>query len=134
MKIRSLHHQELVAMNKSDIRLIIGIIAFTLIPLIIFVTKEQKDEKTAVIYYQNEVIQTIDLTRKESKEYIVEGKNGPVIIEVNNGRIRVKQEDSPLHICSKQGYISKNTETIVCLPNKIVILIQDKNSLDTVVR
>ncbi len=121
-------------MNKNDVKLIIGIIIFTIIPLIIFSLKDQKKDTVAHVYYQNELIQTIDLTKNEKKEYIVEGENGPVVIEVDQDRIRVKQEESPFHICSKQGYISKSTETIVCLPNKIIIQIKDKESIDTVVR
>lgn len=121
-------------MNKNDVKLIIGIIILTIIPLAIFSAKDQEGEKVAHIYYQNELIQTIDLTKNEKKEYIVKGENGPVVIEVDEEKIRVKQEESPLHICSKQGYIQNSTETIVCLPNKIVIQIKDKESIDTVAR
>lgn len=121
-------------MNKSDVKLIIGILSITIIILFCFSKIDQKKAKMAVIYYQNEVVETIDLSKKEIKEYKVNGKNGPIIIEVNDGKIRVKEEKSPLHICSKQGYISKSTETIICLPNEIVIQIEEKDTVDTVVR
>lgn len=121
-------------MNKNDVKLILGILVVTIIPILIFSIIDQKSDKIAVVYYRNEVIKTIDLSKKENKEYTVEGENGKVVIEVNQDKIRVKQENSPLHICSKQGYISKSTETIVCLPNKIVIQIKEKDTIDTVVR
>lgn len=121
-------------MNKSDLKLIVSILGITIIFLAIFSMIQKQEAKTAVIYYQNEVVQIIDLTQNEQREYIVEGANGPVVIEVNKGKIRVKQEESPLHICSKQGYISKNAEMIVCLPNKIIIQIEAKDIIDTVVR
>ena len=54
-------------------------------------------------------------------------------IEVKNKKIRVITENSPLHLCSKQGFISKSYETIVCLPNKIVIKIENDKNLDGVV-
>ena len=121
-------------MNKSDFKLIVVILSITIVLVFLRFIMDNQNAKTAIIYYNNEVIKTIDLSLQETKEYTVTGENGPVVIEVNNGKIRVKQENSPLHICSKQGYISKSTETIVCLPNKIVIQIKESDSPDTVVR
>ena len=46
------------------------------------------------------------------------------------------EEESPLHLCSKQGFIEESYESIVCLPNKIVIKISSKKKkdLDTILR
>ena len=63
-----------------------------------------------------------------------EGYNGKVKIVVNNNKIKVSEEKSPKHLCSKQGYISKTYEQIICLPNKIVIEIKDNDTVDTVVK
>lgn len=121
-------------MNKSDWILIITI-AFLCILWIVFpFAKQEPSQKIAVVYYKNKEIKTIPLNQNETKEYEVVGENGKIQIEVKNGKVRVKQENSPLHICSKQGFIEKSTETIVCLPNKIVIKIKEKDPLDTIVR
>ena len=69
----------------------------------------------------------IDLTKDD--EYSVTGYNGDVLIEVKNGMIRVKKENSPLNICSKQGFVKDMP--IICLPNKIVIKLGN-NELDSV--
>ncbi len=45
-------------------------------------------------------------------------------------KIRVKKENSPNHICSKEGYISDSSRTLVCLPNKIIIKITNDNTDD----
>ena len=47
--------------------------------------------------------------------------------------IRVKEETSKYHICSKQGFVKDNTP-IICMPNKIIIKIDYKENLDSVVR
>lgn len=121
-------------MNKSDLFLIITVTFLCILWIIVpFLLTEEK-EKIAVVYYKNKAIKTIPLDQTGTKEYQVTGENGIVQIEVKEGKIRVKQENSPLHICSRQGFIEKSTETIVCLPNKIVIKIEEKDSLDTVVR
>lgn len=119
-------------MNKKDVLLIIFLLIFSLGLLLFLKLIPAKDSK-ALVYYNDEVILEIILDEKE-EVYKVDGYNGEVIIEKKNKKIRVNEEVSPLHICSKQGYISKSYESIVCLPNKIVIKIVDNETIDTVVR
>ncbi len=123
-------------MNKNDLKLIIIILAIAIIVLFMIAIIDKESNKQALVYYDNNLVLVIDLTNKEEKEYIVEGYNGPVKIITNNGKVKVEEEDSPLHLCSKQGFIEKSYETIVCLPNKIIIKISSKeqNNLDTVLR
>ena len=80
------------------------------------------------------MILKIDLSEDE-KIYEVEGYNGPIIIKAGNGKVMVEEEDSPKHLCSKQGYISKNYESIICLPNKIIVKIETKDgNIDTIIK
>ncbi len=115
-------------MKISDIILIILVILIAT-TMIIFNKKEDSDQ--ALVYYENDLVLKIDLN--QNKEYDVEGYNGNVHIVVMNKKIKVEEENSPKHICSKQGFISSSNETIVCLPNKIVIKIESKDKLDTVI-
>lgn len=115
-------------MNKSDIKLIaVLIVTFIFLSLILNINTSKGN--VAQIYFNDKLIKTVDLKKNDS--FIVEGFNGPVKIIVKNNKIKVVNEDSPNHICSKQGYISSSYETIVCLPNKIVIKIIDNNKIDT---
>lgn len=115
-------------MNKSDKKLII-ILLIVLIILFIFKLIIKTYNNYAYVYYENNIIKTIDLT--VDNIYTVDGNNGDVIIEVKNNKIRVIEENSPLHICSKQGWVSDGTP-IVCLPNKIVIKITSNNEYDAI--
>ncbi len=123
-------------MNKSDLKLIIVIILIAIIILFMVAIFNNNSNKKALIYYDNDLVLTIDLTEKEKKEYFVDGYNGVVKIITEDGKIKVDEEESPLHLCSKQGFIDKTYETIVCLPNKIVIKIVSSktNDLDTILR
>jgi hypothetical protein len=56
---------------------------------------------------------------------VVDGALGDVFIEVEGGRFRVEKETSPYHLCSIQGWVQYANIPIVCLPNKIVIIIQN---------
>ncbi len=121
-------------MNKSDIKLVVIILSITLLfllPTVLF----RKNANKAYVYYDNKLIKEIDLSLDETREYKINGYNGEVIIESKKNKIRVKKESSPLHLCSKQGYISSSLETIVCLPNKIVIKIDSTDTkVDAIVR
>ncbi len=116
-------------MKKSDVILIITILIIS--SLIMLIWFKKKEGNKAIVYYDSKAILQLDL--KQNGIYEVEGAKGKVKIEVNSHGVRVVAENSPYHICSRQGYIKKSYETIVCLPNKIVIKIANEE-IDTVVR
>ena len=120
------HQKELQNMNKNDFKLIFILIIFI---IILFPFFNIKNNDKALVYYKNELILSIDLNI--DKTYEVNGKNGTVKIVVKDNKIKVDSENSPKHICSKQGYISKSYESIVCLPNEIVIKIENKEEIDS---
>lgn len=117
--------------NKFDIILVLIIICISTI--FIFISKlNSKKGTSALVYYDNKLVKKIDLSI--NKSYNIKGYNGNVKLIVKKGKIKVAKEKSPLHLCSKQGYISKSNESIICLPNKVVIEIDSKKDIDTVVK
>ncbi len=124
-----------ISMNKSDFKLILFVTIVTISFILLAKIDFSKGQKIAKVYYDNELIKTIDLSIDSNHQYKVKGYNGDVIIEAKLNSIRVMDEVSPLNICSKQGWVSSHYEVIVCLPNKVVIKIESEESpVDTVVR
>ncbi len=115
-------------MNKYDLILCISV--FLVAGILLILTKLPKDGTNAIVYYENKEVLRIDLSINNT--YTVSGYNGDVTLEVKDKKIRVLDEVSPKHLCSKQGYISNSYESIICLPNKIVVKI-DNNDIDAVV-
>ena len=115
-------------MNKQDIILCLSIFIIALLVLVFI--RLPKKGNAAIVYYDNKEILKINL--KIDNTYTVEGYNGDVTLEVSNGKIKVSDEISPKHLCSRQGYISNSYESIICLPNKIVVKIDD-SEIDAVV-
>ena len=106
-------------MKKADKVLIVCIMVvsvFLCVPL--FLSKN--DSAYASVYVKEKNVLRIDLSK--DKSYVV------------NGKVRVSQEKSPHHYCSKQGYVSDANVPIVCLPNETVVKIEDKTSQDTVIQ
>ena len=64
-------------------------------------------------------------------EYAING--GTNIIEVKDGKVRMTEALCPNHLCVKQGWIRYGAQSIVCLPNKVVVRIEGaENGLDFV--
>ena len=77
----------------------------------------------ARITLDGKLVEEIDLSAvTEPYTFTVEGPGGFTnTIEVEPGRIRVREAGCPDQVCLGQGYISDGTVPIVCLPNKLVI-------------
>lgn len=120
-------------MNKNDLKFIFILLFIGVFVLLMTRLKQTNESKMAYVYYDSNLVLTIDLSLEE-KEYTIKGANGDVLISAGDGKIKVEEENSPYHLCSKQGYITSSYETIVCLPNKVVIEIKDNESLDSIVK
>jgi hypothetical protein len=46
---------------------------------------------------------------------------GNMVVEHNGGRVRIVSADCPRKFCSHSGWISGPGQTIVCVPNKVLI-------------
>lgn len=111
-------------MTKAD-KILIVLLMVTSLLLFIPILNNAPASNTAVVTVSNEKVLRIDLS--QDKEYEVNGTNGKVHIEVKDNQVRVTQENSPQHICSKQGFVSDPNVPIVCLPNDTVVTIEADN-------
>ena len=77
----------------------------------------------ARVTLDGKVVEEIDLSAvTEGYTFTVEGPGGFTnTIQVEPGRIRVREAGCPDQVCVNQGYISDSTVPIVCLPNRLVI-------------
>lgn len=120
-------------MKKADKILISFFLVLSIVLLIpLFFT--HTSGSYAVVKVRNEEKLRLDLSQDGT--YSVDGTLGPVNIVVQSGKVKVDQENSPHHYCSKQGFVSSSTVPIVCLPNETVITIESgqMESEDTVIQ
>jgi len=82
----------------------------------------------AVVEY-NGKIEYISL----NKDRIIALENG-IVLEVKDGRIRVKDSDCPKKICVKHGWLRYANDVIVCIPNETIIYLKKKSDLDFITR
>ena len=118
---------------KRDIMLIATLIIVCAAFLIInFVVK--KDGITAVVKVDGNIVYMLPLDKNAS--VTVEGyQGGSNTVVIENGTVYMKDADCPDKLCEKTGKISKNGETIVCLPHRVVVEIQGgEGNVDSLVR
>ena len=61
----------------------------------------------------------------ENQTFVVTDENHSYnTIVIENGQVWIDQADCPDKLCVKQGKISKNGQSIICLPHKLTILVQ----------
>ena len=53
-----------------------------------------------------------------------EGQGFRNVVEVAQGRVRVAEADCPDRLCVRQSWISREGESIVCLPHKLVVTVR----------
>lgn len=61
---------------------------------------------------------------------IIIGENVKNVLTIEDGKADMTEADCPDHLCVQQKNIYRDGETIVCLPNKIVVTIISDESSD----
>lgn len=117
--------------KRNDFILIFGLLAFCLLFLLFSIIFSSKNDLVANVYYDDEIILTVSLDKDNS--YKVNGSLSEMIIIVQDKKIKVLESDCKDHICVNQGFIFRENQTITCLPNKIFIKLEKKDSLIDVV-
>lgn len=90
----------------------------------------KKAEGTVANVYQDGVcVYSVDLSGvREAYELTVTYGEHYNMIQIDRGRIAVKEADCPDGICVQTGYISDSAMPIVCLPHRLVIRLEEKSA------
>lgn len=106
---------------RNDIILISSLLAVTVGTLIPIMLLQKKDNLTAHVYVQNDLVESIDLSKKEDKYYYVMGTHSRVTIHTKDGAIAIVEGNCPHHDCENMGYVRTTNRPIVCAYNGVYI-------------
>jgi len=118
--------------NKSKIRydiiLIIGLLVITMV-IAMAVRFTQKTGKTVVVSVDGVVKYTFPLD--EDLEFEIEGyEGGTNYLVIKDGEAYLTEASCPDLLCVHMGKISSQGQSIICLPNRVVVEIRDDNESD----
>ena len=110
--------------TRNDIIFIAAILLTVLIAaLVLFLLKTPGD--TVIVTVDGKPFGEYPLNEDRTVE--IKNGNGYNILVIENGKAYVKSASCPDGICSSHRPIGSNGESIICLPNKVVIEIRTSN-------
>lgn len=114
-------------MKRNDWFLAVGIIFAALIVMIVQILSSDSSGQIVTITADGKMYGTYSLY----SEKIIEIGSGNRIL-IQNGTVRMEWADCPDQICVHHKEISRNGESIICLPNRVAVTIDGgrKNELD----
>ena len=118
-------------MKKMDFILIFTIILLAAIGLFVYSVLGKKTPGNVIVEVGGEVYGEYELD--ENEEVLIHDTN---VLHIENGIVQMYEANCPDQICVDHAPISKNGETIVCLPNKVIVTITEgeDSELDAVVK
>lgn len=123
-------------MKRNDILLIAGILLLALLATGFYYLIYQESGDMVQISVNGNVIKTFPLD-SDTTYTIKLTDGGTNTLEIKDGSARITEADCPDKLCVHQKKISRQGETLVCLPHKTVVTITSaskKATLDGVAR
>ena len=108
-------------MKKKDFILIFIILLIVVASFGINHFTNAKSGKQIEIYVDNELYKTYDIDDED--EIKIESEEGYNVVKIHNHGAQITEASCPDKVCIHEGFITKPSESIVCLPNKVHIKI-----------
>lgn len=111
---------------RNDIILICSVIVFTLI-ILVAITLINKTGSEVIIEQNSKQVAVLDLN-KDQEYNLYNGDKICNTVVIKNGEAYMIYTDCKDKICVNHNKISKNNESIICLPNKIIVTVTNSNN------
>ena len=99
-------------LKKADIVVFVLIIVLCVLSFFFLFSNSGK---TVVIKQQNEIVATLPLNK--DTVYTLEGNT----VVIKDGKVFMESANCPDKLCVKHTAINSSAESIVCLPNRVII-------------
>ena len=112
--------------TKNDILLIIGMLLVSGLLMLVLLLSQERGS-TVVISVDGKDVKSFSLD--EDTRFVIDGYHGGSnVLVIENGEAFLESASCPDKLCVNMGKISKVGQSIICLPNKVVIEIRGKES------
>ena len=132
MKKRSLY-----SICRNDIFLAAAFaLAAVLLLLLFFTSQNGTNADTVVITIDGQKYEEYSLDKDQT--ITIDNERGKNVIQIINGTVMMIEADCPDGYCISKGSISRNGNTIVCLPHRLVVEIklskQEEDDIDIIAK
>ena len=115
---------------RNDLILIVSLLLVAVVSLILVLSSRQKSNLIAKVTVQNEVVEVIDLSKKEDKDYVIHGLKGDLVVHTHDGAIAITQSSCPHQDCVNMGYVNDTNHPIICAYNAVTVVIDGESDVD----
>ena len=117
---------------RNDLILIGSLLIVAILSLVLVLSLRKKNNLQAKVFVQNEVVEVIDLSKKEEQDYYVKVLKTMVHIHPKNGGIAIVESGCPHQDCVNMGYVYETNRPIICAYNAVYIVIEGKPAINDV--
>jgi hypothetical protein len=114
-------------MKRTDL-ILIGIILVLAAAGLFYINANKTNGDKVVIKVQGEVYKELPLNKDTTLE--IQGLGGTNILVIKDGYADMTDADCPDKLCVQQSRISKDGESIICLPHQVVVEIESSETND----
>lgn len=118
-------------MKKADFIIIGAVVVVAAVMLIILYGSSSNLGSYVQIEIDGKITETLPLDEDTEKKITTEN-GGTNTLVIKDGRAKMVEANCPDGICKNHKAISRNGESIICLPHKVVVSVVDNNSDDEI--
>ena len=119
---RSTGKNQGIKMKKKDIILIAAVLAISLISFAA-IKMTQKDGKEVIVTVEGKEVYKTSI--KKDQIYQIPEENGTNVMQIKDGKVTMIEATCPDHYCMRQKAVDEHGGSIICLPNKVVIEVEN---------
>ena len=109
-------------MKKHDFILIATILTAA---ILLFAALHFLPQRGAAVQIEVNQKVTATLPLNTDTEYKIKTENGTNTLVIRDGKAQMREADCPDKICVHHRPVSKNGESIICLPHKVIVTVID---------
>ena len=115
---------------RNDLILILSLLVIAVVSLVVVNVNANRTNLVASISVQNNVVEKVDLSRNEEKDFYIKGLKGEVHVHTKDGAIAIIESNCPHQDCVKMGYVKESNHPIICAYNAVYIVIDGQSNYD----
>ncbi len=112
-------------MKKGDKIVILLILLFAIFSIFERFVFSKNSDENIVIRSDGVIVKETSLNN--NGKFLIKSKEGELTCIIENQKVKVIESTCPDKLCIKQGWVSYQGESIICLPNRITITITGGN-------
>lgn len=118
--------------GKNDLILLVVLLAVAALGFYFFYFRNRPQGDQVQITIDGTVYGTYSLSREQEIQIPDASGTTTNVLSIKDGKAKMIEANCPDKLCEYQNAISKSGESIICLPNKVVVTVTGEQDDDTI--